>query len=55
MFLMDGSAFTSRWQQVLGFRDQTNIAQIVSWNDYGQSNYLNAIRGDVPVRPFNTL
>lgn len=55
MFLMDGSAFTSRWQQILSFRDQTDIVQIVAWNDYGQSNYINAIRGDVPVglfRPF---
>ena len=53
MFLMDGSAFTSRWQQMLSFRDQTDIAQIVAWNDYGQSNYINAIRGDVPVRPLS--
>src|SRR5258708_851002 len=52
MFLMDGSAFTSRWEQILGFRNQTDIAQIVAWNDYGQSNYINAIRGGVPVRPF---
>jgi glucan endo-1,3-alpha-glucosidase len=51
IFLMDGSAFTSRWQQILGFRDQTDIIEIVAWNDYGESNYVNAIRGDVPVCP----
>lgn len=51
--MMDGSAFTSRWQQILGFRDQTDIVEIVAWNDYGESNYVNAIRGDVPVCPFS--
>lgn len=50
---MDGSAFTSRWEQILGFRDQTDIVEIVAWNDYGESNYVNAIRGDVPVCPFS--
>ena len=53
MFLMDGSAFTSRWQQILGFRELTDIVEIVAWNDYGESNYVNAIRGDVPVCPFS--
>jgi len=50
---MDGSAFTSRWEQILGFRDQADIVEIVAWNDYGESNYINAIRGDVPVGPFS--
>ena len=53
MFLMDGSAFTSRWKQILGLRDQTDIVEIVAWNDYGESNYVNAIRGDVPVCLFS--
>lgn len=33
---------------MIGIRDQIDIAQILSWNDYGESHYIGPIEGAQP-------
>lgn len=40
--------FANRWEQLLGMRDRIDQVQVLAWNDYGESIYLNDIRGDMP-------
>lgn len=40
--------FGNRWEQLLGMRDRIDQVQVFAWNDYGESIYLNDLRGDMP-------
>ncbi|KDR75488.1 hypothetical protein GALMADRAFT_247930 [Galerina marginata CBS 339.88] len=44
----DDWLFVRRWEQLISMRDQIDVAQIISWNDYGESHYIGPIRGAQP-------
>ncbi|KZT21111.1 glycoside hydrolase family 71 protein [Neolentinus lepideus HHB14362 ss-1] len=37
-----------RWEQLVVARDNVDIVQIISWNDYGESHYIGPIKGAQP-------
>ena len=37
-----------RWQNIIDHRDQVDIVQLLSWNDYGESHYMGPIEGNIP-------
>ena len=37
-----------RWEAIIGDRDQYDIVQILTWNDYGESHYVGPIKGSLP-------
>ncbi|KAJ3504028.1 hypothetical protein NLJ89_g8158 [Agrocybe chaxingu] len=44
----DDWLFIKRWEQLISMRDRIDIAQIISWNDYGESHYIGPIKGAQP-------
>jgi glucan endo-1,3-alpha-glucosidase len=40
--------YAKRWETIFDNRDQIDIAQIITWNDYGESHYIGPIEGDQP-------
>ncbi|WVF67574.1 hypothetical protein IAT40_002332 [Kwoniella sp. CBS 6097] len=37
-----------RMEQIISMRNQFDLAEIISWNDYGESHYIGPIRADQP-------
>ncbi|KAI0335934.1 glycoside hydrolase [Cubamyces sp. BRFM 1775] len=48
IFDCDDHLFVRRWQNIIDHRDQVDIVQLVSWNDYGESHYMGPIEGNIP-------
>ncbi|KAJ4483776.1 glycoside hydrolase family 71 protein [Lentinula aciculospora] len=44
----DDWLFVRRWEQLIAMRDQVDIVQIISWNDYGESHYIGPVKGAQP-------
>ncbi|KAH9927778.1 glycoside hydrolase [Fomitopsis serialis] len=44
----DDWLFVRRWEQLIAMRDQIDIVQIISYNDYGESHYVGPIKGAQP-------
>ncbi|KAI0800253.1 glycoside hydrolase family 71 protein [Fomes fomentarius] len=44
----DDWLFVRRWEQLIAMRDQVDIVQVISWNDYGESHYIGPIKGAQP-------
>ncbi|KAH9485734.1 Glucan endo-1,3-alpha-glucosidase agn1 [Psilocybe cubensis] len=44
----DDWLYVRRWEQLISMRDNIDIAQIISWNDYGESHYIGPIKGAQP-------
>ncbi|KAJ8462520.1 hypothetical protein ONZ51_g10849 [Trametes cubensis] len=44
----DDHLFVRRWQNIIDHRDQVDIVQLLSWNDYGESHYMGPIEGNIP-------
>lgn len=44
----DDWLFVRRWEQLIAMRDRVDIAQVISWNDYGESHYIGPIKGAQP-------
>ncbi|KAN0087472.1 glycoside hydrolase family 71 protein [Tylopilus felleus] len=48
IYLSDDHLYATRWEYLIGIRDQLDIAQIISWNDFGESHYIGPIEGAQP-------
>jgi len=48
VFLADQHLYAKRWESIIGSRDQFDIVEIISWNDYGESHYVGPIKGAQP-------
>lgn len=48
MFLSDQHLYSKRWESIIASRDQFDIVQILTWNDYGESHYVGPIKGAQP-------
>ncbi|EIN11136.1 alpha-1,3-glucanase [Punctularia strigosozonata HHB-11173 SS5] len=44
----DNWLYNARWEQLNAHRDEIDIVQIISWNDYGESHYVGPIKGAQP-------
>lgn len=44
----DDWLFVRRWEQLISMREQIDIVQVISWNDYGESHYIAPIKGAQP-------
>ncbi|KAF9047688.1 glycoside hydrolase family 71 protein [Panaeolus papilionaceus] len=44
----DDFLFVKRWEQLISLRNRIDIAQVISWNDYGESHYIGPIKGAQP-------
>ncbi|KAF9242611.1 glycoside hydrolase family 71 protein [Melanogaster broomeanus] len=48
IYLSDDHLYSRRWEDVIGIRDQVDVVQLISWNDYGESHYIGPIEGAQP-------
>ncbi|KAF8910820.1 glycosyl hydrolase family 71-domain-containing protein [Mucidula mucida] len=44
----DDWLFVRRWEQLIARRNDIDIVQVISWNDYGESHYIGPIKGAQP-------
>ncbi|PFH50093.1 glycoside hydrolase family 71 protein, partial [Amanita thiersii Skay4041] len=44
----DDWLINSRWEQLIAMRDQLTFVEMVTWNDYGESDYFGPIKGSQP-------
>ncbi|KAF9452895.1 glycoside hydrolase family 71 protein [Macrolepiota fuliginosa MF-IS2] len=48
IFLSDQHLYAKRWESIISSRDQFDIIQVLTWNDYGESHYVGPIKGAQP-------
>ncbi|KAF8231711.1 glycoside hydrolase [Tricholoma matsutake] len=48
IYLSDQHLYSKRWESLIAMRDQVDIVQILTWNDYGESHYVGPIKGAQP-------
>ncbi|EIM86043.1 glycoside hydrolase [Stereum hirsutum FP-91666 SS1] len=48
VYYTDSHLYPTRWESLVASRDQVDIVEIVTWNDYGESHYIGPIEGDQP-------
>ncbi|KZS88876.1 hypothetical protein SISNIDRAFT_432302 [Sistotremastrum niveocremeum HHB9708] len=48
IYLADDHLYAKRWETVIANRNQIPIAEIITWNDYGESHYIGPIEGAQP-------
>jgi len=48
IYLSDQHLYSKRWESIIASRNQFDIAEIISWNDYGESHYIGPIKGSQP-------
>ncbi|KAG6878088.1 hypothetical protein C0993_012415 [Termitomyces sp. T159_Od127] len=48
IYLSDQHLYLKRWESLIATRDQVDIVQILTWNDYGESHYIGPIKGAQP-------
>ncbi|OAX44314.1 glycoside hydrolase family 71 protein [Rhizopogon vinicolor AM-OR11-026] len=49
IYLSDEHLYATRWESLINMRDQVDIVEIISWNDFGESHYIGPIEGDQPM------
>ncbi|KZT01299.1 glycoside hydrolase family 71 protein [Laetiporus sulphureus 93-53] len=48
IYLADYHLWNARWETIIENRDDVDIVEIPTWNDYGESHYIGPIEGDQP-------
>ncbi|KAF9483528.1 glycoside hydrolase family 71 protein [Pholiota conissans] len=48
IYLADQHLYSKRWEAMISNRNQFDIVEILTWNDYGESHYIGPIKGDQP-------
>ncbi|KAG6897066.1 hypothetical protein C0992_004307 [Termitomyces sp. T32_za158] len=48
IYLSDQHLYLKRWESLIATRNQVDIVQILTWNDYGESHYIGPIKGAQP-------
>ncbi|KAF7346349.1 hypothetical protein MSAN_01862600 [Mycena sanguinolenta] len=49
IFLADQHLYARRWETLIAERDQVDLVEVVTWNDYGESHYIGPIEGALPA------
>ncbi|PPR02298.1 hypothetical protein CVT24_011636 [Panaeolus cyanescens] len=45
----DDWLINNRWEQLIAMRDSLTFVELVTWNDYGESDYFGPIKGEQPT------
>ncbi|KAG8703767.1 hypothetical protein FRC08_002652 [Ceratobasidium sp. 394] len=45
----DNFMYTNRWKQLIQNRNSQSFVEIGSWNDYGESHYIEPLTGSIPA------
>ncbi|KAL0951577.1 hypothetical protein HGRIS_008259 [Hohenbuehelia grisea] len=45
----DDWLFAQRWEELIANRNRVDIAEVITWNDYGESHYIGPIAGAQPM------
>ncbi|ODO07533.1 glucan endo-1,3-alpha-glucosidase agn1 [Cryptococcus wingfieldii CBS 7118] len=48
LYRSDDWLYCTRWEQLISMRETVKLAEILTWNDYGESSYIGSISGDLP-------
>ncbi|PCH40092.1 glycoside hydrolase family 71 protein [Wolfiporia cocos MD-104 SS10] len=48
IYLADYWLYNKRWETLVANRDNVDVVEIVTWNDYGESHYIGPIEGAQP-------
>ena len=48
IYMSNDHLYAKRWETIFDNRDEIDIVQIITWNDYGESHYIGPIEGDQP-------
>jgi Glycosyl hydrolase family 71 len=48
IYLSDQHLYSKRWESLIASRDNVDIVEILTWNDYGESHYIGPIKGSQP-------
>ncbi|KAG6837624.1 hypothetical protein H0H93_006145 [Arthromyces matolae] len=48
IYFSDEHLYAKRWESLIQNRDQVDIVQVLTWNDYGESHYIGPIKGAQP-------
>ena len=48
IFRCDDWLLARRWELLISGRNEIDIVQIITWNDYGESHYMGPIAGAQP-------
>ncbi|KAF8631025.1 hypothetical protein AX15_002636 [Amanita polypyramis BW_CC] len=48
IYLSDYWLYMKRWESLVNARDQINLVEILTWNDYGESHYIGPVKGAQP-------
>jgi glucan endo-1,3-alpha-glucosidase len=48
IYRFDDWLFSERWELLIANRDKVPIAEVITWNDYGESHYVGPIEGAQP-------
>ncbi|KIJ64429.1 glycoside hydrolase family 71 protein [Hydnomerulius pinastri MD-312] len=48
IYLSDDHLYAKRWESLMAIRDQVDVVQHLTWNDYGESHYIGPIEGAQP-------
>ncbi|PFH54084.1 glycoside hydrolase family 71 protein [Amanita thiersii Skay4041] len=48
IYVSDQHLYVRRWESLIASRDQVDIVQVITWNDYGESHYIGPIKGVQP-------
>lgn len=48
IYFSDDHLYAKRWESLMEIRDQVDVVQHLTWNDYGESHYIGPIEGAQP-------
>ena len=48
IYYADSHLYPTRWENIVDKRDEFDLVEIVTWNDYGESHYIGDIKGAQP-------
>ncbi|KAI0086496.1 glycoside hydrolase [Irpex rosettiformis] len=48
IYYADSHLYPTRWENIVDKRDDFDLVEIVTWNDYGESHYIGDIKGAQP-------
>ncbi|TFY66719.1 hypothetical protein EVG20_g4369 [Dentipellis fragilis] len=48
IYYTDSHLYPTRWESLINTRDQIDLVEIATWNDYGESHYIGPIEGAQP-------
>lgn len=49
IYRSDDWLFAKRWELLMDHRQDIDIVEVISWNDYGESHYVGPIEGSQPM------